>query len=77
MTHESRIGEIDHIFLASGIGFCHWPLSSWLERHRDAGDHPGWDPLPMPNCPLQPGCSRLVCVLNAELQELMTAPRPE
>jgi hypothetical protein len=68
------MSEIDHLLPPPGIGFCHWPLSSWLDRHRDAGDHAGFDPLPAPELPQQHGGSCLLSVLNAELQASMKMP---
>jgi hypothetical protein len=71
------MSEIDHLLPPIGIGFCQWPPSSWLERHLDAGDHPGWEPLPAPELRLQHDSSCLLSALNAELQALMTAPKPD
>jgi hypothetical protein len=71
------MSEIDHILPPLEIGFCQWPPSSWLERHLDAGDHPGWEPLPAPELRLQHDSSCLLSALNAELQALMTAPKPD
>ena len=76
--NTSSMREIDFILRSPGIGCCRWPLSSWLDRDRGAGDQHALGPPPAGRNWLRRRIFRTtVCTERPIPEGSITAPKPD